>query len=69
MSSIPAGAAYQWLCTGDEFFPAMLAAIDAAQRSVCLETYCFSAGSPGEKIREALVRQAAEASADKWTRE
>jgi cardiolipin synthase A/B len=45
----------QWLCTGKEFFAAMLAAIDSAQRAVCLETYIYSAGPLGERFRQALV--------------
>ena len=45
-----------WLCTGDEVFPAMLAAIDAAQSAVCLEMYIFGPGTLGERFREALVR-------------
>ena len=51
-----AAAKYQWLRAGNEAFPAMLAAIDAAQSSVCLETYTYAAGSLGERVREALVR-------------
>src|SRR5262245_38371712 len=51
-----AAAKYQWLRAGNEAFPAMLAAIDAAQRSVCLETYTFAAGTLGERFRDALVR-------------
>jgi cardiolipin synthase A/B len=47
---------WTWLCSGREIFPAMLAAIDAAQHSVCLEIYIFASGHPGESIREALVR-------------
>ncbi len=34
----------------------MLAAIDAAQNTVCLETYIFTASPVGERFREALVR-------------
>ena len=34
-------SAYQWFRAGDEIFPATLAAIDAASRSVCLEIYTF----------------------------
>ena len=49
-------AKYQWLRAGNEAFPAMLAAIDAAQSSVCLETYTYAAGSLGERFRDALVR-------------
>jgi cardiolipin synthase len=56
MSSATANVTCNWLCTGDEIFPAMLAAIDEAKTEVCLETYTFSAGSPGEHFRDALVR-------------
>jgi len=45
-----------WLCNGHEIFPAMLAAIATAERSVCLETYIYSADSLGERFRESLVR-------------
>src|SRR6266436_550289 len=45
-----------WLCTGHDVFPAMLTAVDAAQRSVCLETYTYSHDSLGEKFRDALIR-------------
>src|SRR2546428_1667061 len=45
-----------WLCSGREIFPAMLAAIDAAEHSICLEIYTYSAGPLGERFREALVR-------------
>jgi cardiolipin synthase len=50
------GAGCQWLRTGAGFFKALLAAIDSAQRAVCLETYIFSAGQPGEAFRDSLVR-------------
>lgn len=56
MPSIEANPACQWLCTGDEMFPAMLGAIDAAESSVLLETYIFAASPLGERFREALVR-------------
>src|SRR3954452_11821911 len=45
-----------WLCTGEEVFPAMLAAIEAARDSVCMETYTYSAGLLGERFREAFIR-------------
>jgi cardiolipin synthase len=45
-----------WLRTGDEVFPAMLAAIEEARTEVCLETYTFAAGSPGERFRDVLVQ-------------
>jgi cardiolipin synthase len=56
MSSVPTQTACQWLRTGDEVFPAMLAAIDAARSSVCLEMYIFAPGPLGEQFRQALVR-------------
>jgi cardiolipin synthase len=45
-----------WLCTGDEVFPAMLQAIDAAKKSICLEIYIFQDSPLGIRFREALVR-------------
>jgi cardiolipin synthase len=45
-----------WLCTGHEVFPAMLAAIDAAQRSICLETYIYAADALGKRFRDGLIR-------------
>jgi len=56
MLSEAANATYNWLCTGDEVFPAMLAAIEGAKSEVCLETYTFATGSPGERFRDTLVR-------------
>lgn len=47
---------FRWLRSGDEVFPAMLEAIEAAKRSIRLEMYIYSAGNPGEQIRDALVR-------------
>lgn len=47
---------YRWLCSGDEVFPAMLAAIEAAAESVRLETYIFSSRTLGQRFREALLR-------------
>jgi cardiolipin synthase len=51
-----AAAEWTWLRAGREIFPALLAAINGARESVCLETYIFGAGYPGEAVREALVR-------------
>src|SRR5881394_1258678 len=45
-----------WLCSGDKIFPEMLAALDVARDSVCLEMYTFSASPLGERFRDALVR-------------
>jgi len=46
------------LRSGGEFFPALAAAIDAAQREVWLETYIFADDDIGRAIAEALVRAA-----------
>ncbi len=56
MSSEATDITCNWLCTGDEIFPAMLAAIEEAKNEVCLETYTFSPGSPGERFRDVLIR-------------
>jgi len=56
MSSATIQTAWQWLRTGNEIFPAMLAAIDSAQSTVCLEVYIFAPGPLAERFREALVR-------------
>src|SRR5689334_9026090 len=50
------GASYNWLSAGRETFPAMLAAIDAAQVSVCLGSYMYVASALGERFCEALIR-------------
>lgn len=41
--------------SGREMFPALLAAIESAQESVCLEVYIYAADYLGERFREALV--------------
>lgn len=46
----------QWLRAGAEIFPTMLADIDAAGQSVCLEVYTFEDGPLGRRFLEALVR-------------
>jgi cardiolipin synthase len=56
MLAEPAAAEWTWLCSGREIFPAMLAAIEAAQESVCLEMYTYVADALGHRFREALVR-------------
>ena len=53
-----AGSGWEWLRTGDDVFPAMLAAIDAAQQAVSLESYIFSDRGPGSRFRDALTRAA-----------
>lgn len=54
--TLPPSAGWNWLRNGDEAFPAMLAALEAARESICLETYIFSPGPFGERFRAALVR-------------
>jgi Phosphatidylserine/phosphatidylglycerophosphate/cardiolipin synthases and related enzymes len=56
MSAVQEGTSCNWLCTGDEVFPSMLEAIDAAQRSVRLETYTYSAGPLAERFLTAMIR-------------
>jgi cardiolipin synthase len=51
-----AAAEWTWLSAGRTIFPAMLAAIEAAQGSVCLEIYTYSADALGERFLEALIR-------------
>ena len=50
------GSNYQWLRAGDQIFPAMLAAIDAATQTVRLEIYIFEECPLGREFREALAR-------------
>ena len=45
-----------WLRSGREIFPALLAAIEAARESVCLEIYTYAADALGHQFLEALVR-------------
>jgi cardiolipin synthase len=52
----PPNSTCNWLCTGDEVFPAMLAEIDAAKKSVCLEIYIFTDSPVGVRFRDALLR-------------
>jgi len=46
------------LQNGAEFFPALIAAIDAARAEVHLETYIFNADPSAETVRDALMRAA-----------
>jgi cardiolipin synthase len=56
MTEGQAGANCDWLCTGQEIFPAMLTAIDAARASVRLEAYIYSPATIGIRFRDALLR-------------
>jgi cardiolipin synthase len=46
------------LQSGAEFFPALVAAIDAARSEVFLETYIFNADPSAAMVRDALIRAA-----------
>jgi cardiolipin synthase len=54
--SLPRLIHWQWLRHGNEAFPAMLGAIDAARSSVRLETYIFADDSVGREFLAALMR-------------
>ncbi|MGD0253931.1 MAG: cardiolipin synthase [Verrucomicrobiota bacterium] len=53
---LTAGNKIQPLVNGDEAFPAMLAAIESAQKSVSLSTYIFDNDTSGNQFVEALGR-------------
>ncbi len=53
---LTAGCTIEPLINGDEGYPAMLAAIDAATRSVGMATYIFDRGDMGRLFVEALER-------------
>jgi len=54
-----AGNQLTLLQNGTEFFPRLCADIDAAQHSICLETYIFAADGTGQMVAAALQRAAA----------
>ena len=56
--SILSGNRVQVLVNGQEIFPAMLAAISRAERSVNLESYIFWSGAVANKFRDALIDRA-----------
>ena len=47
------------LCNGEQYFPALVAAIDAAREEVFLETYIFADDETGSLVADALARAAA----------
>jgi cardiolipin synthase len=47
------------LHAGAEFFPALIAALDAARFEIYLETYIFAADQTGDEVKGALTRAAA----------
>jgi cardiolipin synthase A/B len=56
--ALPQNPKLEWHCAGEKIFPAMLAAIAAAQNSVLVETYIFSNGKVGRQFLEALLAAA-----------
>src|SRR5580765_2730598 len=56
MASVAAAGNCDWLCNGQEVFPAMLSAIEAAKHSVCLESYIYAPGALGLRFLDYLVR-------------
>ena len=48
------GNRVEGLENGDEIFPAMLAAIESAQKTITLETYIYWSGDIGQKFADAL---------------
>src|ERR1035437_5419237 len=54
----PKTSALRWLCTGQEIFPAMLAALAAAQKSIQLETYIYADGKLGRQFLATLLAAA-----------
>ncbi|MBT9591795.1 MAG: cardiolipin synthase ClsB [Thiobacillus sp.] len=53
-----AGTRLRLLQSGEEFFPALIAAIDAALSEIHLETYIFNPDPSAEAVRDALIRAA-----------
>lgn len=49
---------YKWLRNGEEFFPALAAAIESAQKTIRLEIYIFANDELGRQFRDLLVRAA-----------
>ena len=49
------GNSAELLVDGDQAYPAMLEAIEAAQRSILLQSYIFELSGPGERFADALT--------------
>ncbi len=56
--SFLAGNRVELLCGGSEFFPAVIAAIDAAREEVYLESYIYHDDDTGQRVTDALVAAA-----------
>ena len=57
-AALTRGNRYEVLTNGDQIFPAMLGAIDKAQRRVNFETYVFDTGDLANRFTDALERAA-----------
>src|ERR1041384_8341742 len=53
-----AGCEITVLRDGGETYPAMLAALAAAQRSICFETYILAADATGDRFKAVLMERA-----------
>jgi cardiolipin synthase len=58
MANLQPGHSVQLLFTGQAFFPALVAALDAAEHEVYLETYIFHEDAAGEAVLSGLERAA-----------
>jgi len=58
MIRFTSGNSIELLRSGAEFFPALAAAIETAEREVWLETYIFADDDAGRTIAAALIRAA-----------
>jgi cardiolipin synthase len=47
------------LCNGEQYFPALVAAVDAARDEILLESYIFAGDQTGSLVADALARAAA----------
>lgn len=52
------GNSVKALVNGDQIFPAMLSAIQAAQKTITLETYIYWSGDIGQQFAQALEERA-----------
>ena len=52
------GNSYDVLTNGDQIFPSMLAAVNAAQRRISFESYIYNEGSVGKQFTDAFIAAA-----------
>jgi cardiolipin synthase len=57
-ADVSKGNSYDVLVNGDQVYPAMLEAIEGAQRRISLETYVYENGTIADRFTEALERAA-----------